>query len=196
VVTTTNPNQARQAVQGGSFESGEPGPGDEAAKVQGMKGPPLLTRPQPGRNLEETTVHVYTYNGEILEVDRIIEVKLKYQQRAERRYEAIGDLGACSLNRDGFKEAKLAIEAGEAHAHALWEILKEPTDRDAYMIRPLPWEGPGEYQYVHFHDGTHRYIKVNGFMGIVFEVHGPCKGEPKPEPRNVIVEHAKHCARC
>ena len=45
--------------------------------------------------------------------------------------------------------------------HNLWVILKDEADRDGYALKPLKWEGPGEYQRFTLDDGRDFLIKVN-----------------------------------
>jgi len=60
----------------------------------------------------------------------------------------------------GFDEAVQAIVAGNAKAHALWVLLSEPSARDGYALKPMPWEGPGEYQHVSHDDGRTGFVRV------------------------------------
>lgn len=50
----------------------------------------------------------------------------------------------------GAEHAVAEIRAGRARARALWIILKHESDRDAFALKPDPWEGPGEYQMVEY----------------------------------------------
>ena len=58
------------------------------------------------------------------------------------------------------KEAAREIEAGRAHGHALWCVLRSPEQRDGYALRPAVWEGSGEYQRVHHRDGRDVYVRI------------------------------------
>lgn len=53
----------------------------------------------------------------------------------------------------GYDEACKAIAEGTAVPHALWILVSDEHQRDAYCLKPSPWEGPGEYQRVTFGDG-------------------------------------------
>lgn len=60
----------------------------------------------------------------------------------------------------GFEQAAKAIAEGQAQAHALWVLLSDPSQRDGYWLKPLVWEGPGEYQRVSFTDGRNGFVRV------------------------------------
>ncbi|TGR81218.1 hypothetical protein EN866_35435 [Mesorhizobium sp. M2D.F.Ca.ET.223.01.1.1] len=60
----------------------------------------------------------------------------------------------------GFDEARKAIFAGKAKSHALWAILTDEHQRDGYALRPMPWEGSGEYQWVSFDDGRSGFVRL------------------------------------
>lgn len=64
--------------------------------------------------------------------------------------------------RVGFDGAVDAIVAGQANAHALWLLLSSESDRDGYWLRPMPWEGSGEYQRVSYKDGRDGLVRVPG----------------------------------
>lgn len=64
--------------------------------------------------------------------------------------------------RVGFDEAVEAIVAGQAEAGALWLLLSSEGDRDGYWLRPMPWEGSGEYQRVSYKDGRNGLVRVPG----------------------------------
>jgi hypothetical protein len=54
-----------------------------------------------------------------------------------------------------------AIAHGQAEGYALWVLLKQESDRDGFWLKPLVWEGPGEYQHVAFLDsGKHGFVKI------------------------------------
>lgn len=62
-----------------------------------------------------------------------------------------------------YDEAARAIAAGHAIARSLWVIVTDEHQRDSYALRPMRWEGPGEYQHVVFDD--HRgnvLVKLSG----------------------------------
>lgn len=61
----------------------------------------------------------------------------------------------------GYDEARQAIQDGRAVPHALWVLLSKESDRDGYALKPIPWEGPGEYQHVKF-DGEDcgRFVRL------------------------------------
>lgn len=60
----------------------------------------------------------------------------------------------------GFTEARDAIALGRARAHSLWVLLSDEHQRDGYALRPMPWEGPGEYQHVSYDDGRAGFVRV------------------------------------
>lgn len=60
----------------------------------------------------------------------------------------------------GFDEARAAIHAGTAMAHALWCLISDEHDRDGYALKPSPWEGSGEYQRVHYSDGRDVLVRI------------------------------------
>lgn len=62
--------------------------------------------------------------------------------------------------RAGFDEATKAITAGQAEAHELWVLLSAETDRDGYWLKPMPWEGSGEYQRVSYRDGRNGFVRL------------------------------------
>lgn len=62
--------------------------------------------------------------------------------------------------RAGYDEAVKAIHAGTARPRSLWIIVGDEHQRDAYALKPSPWEGPGEYQHVDFDDGYFRLIRL------------------------------------
>lgn len=61
-----------------------------------------------------------------------------------------------------YDEARNAISAGTAVARALWVLLSAESDRDGFALKPMPWEGPGEYQHVIFGNGRNGFVKVSG----------------------------------
>lgn len=75
-------------------------------------------------------------------------------------------------------EAMVAIRAGTAKAKALWVLLSDEHERDGYALRPLRWEGPGEYQHVEFDDGR------NGLVKLPFGVSLPTPTKPK-QPQTI-----------
>lgn len=62
-----------------------------------------------------------------------------------------------------FDEAVQAIIAGKAEPNALWVLLSEEHSRDGFWLKPLLWEGPGEYQHVSYHDGREGFVRVPEF---------------------------------
>lgn len=62
--------------------------------------------------------------------------------------------------REGYDAAKAAIAAGTAEARALWVLLTEEDEREGYWLKPMPWEGSGEYQAVHYNDGRAGFVKI------------------------------------
>lgn len=60
----------------------------------------------------------------------------------------------------GYEEAKAAIADGTGQARALWLLLGSESDREGYALKPLTWEGPGEYQCVSFSDGRDGLVRV------------------------------------
>lgn len=60
----------------------------------------------------------------------------------------------------GYDTAAKAIAEGRATAHALWALLSDEKQRDGYALRPMPWEGPGEYQHVTYADGPNGYVRI------------------------------------
>lgn len=59
-----------------------------------------------------------------------------------------------------YDEANKAIAAGRAQARALWVLLTDEQDRDRFALKPMPWEGAGEYQHVEFNDGRSGFIRI------------------------------------
>lgn len=59
-----------------------------------------------------------------------------------------------------YEEAAAAIAEGRAVARQLWVILREENERDGYALRPMPWEGPGEYQSVEYADGRKGFVRL------------------------------------
>lgn len=47
---------------------------------------------------------------------------------------------------------------------SLWVLLTTPADRDGYALKPLIWEGGGEYQHVVLSDGREGFIKTTNAM--------------------------------
>lgn len=60
----------------------------------------------------------------------------------------------------GFKEARREILAGRCMAQHLWVILSDEHERDRFALKPMPWEGPGQYQHVHYLDGRDGFVRV------------------------------------
>ena len=67
---------------------------------------------------------------------------------------------ATTQTQIGFDEARKAIFAGMAKAHALWVLLRDEHQRDGYALKPMPWEGSGEYQHVSFSDGRRGFVRL------------------------------------
>lgn len=66
----------------------------------------------------------------------------------------------------GYDEASRAIAAGQAEAHALWVLLSDEHERDGHWLKPMPWEGPGEYQRVSYVDGRNGFVRMNGWKSL------------------------------
>lgn len=62
--------------------------------------------------------------------------------------------------RVGFDAAVAAIKEGRAQPHSLWTLLSDAHERDGYWLRPMPWEGPGEYQHVTYDDGRAGFVRI------------------------------------
>lgn len=60
----------------------------------------------------------------------------------------------------GYDAAAKAIAKGQAKGHALWVLLLDESDRDGKALKPMPWEGAGEYQHVVFNDGRDGFIRI------------------------------------
>lgn len=60
----------------------------------------------------------------------------------------------------GYKAACQAIAKGTATAHPLWVLLSNEADREGFALRPMPWEGPGEYQSVKYGDGRQGFVRI------------------------------------
>ncbi|GKS83032.1 hypothetical protein AVMA1855_02790 [Acidovorax sp. SUPP1855] len=52
------------------------------------------------------------------------------------------------------------IAAGIAESHPFWCILTDEHERDDFLLRPLRWEGRGEYQRVRFADGRDVLVRL------------------------------------
>lgn len=77
-----------------------------------------------------------------------------------------------------YEEARAAIEAGKARAHALWMLLMREDQRDGFALKPMRWEGPGEYQRVEFIDsGDSVLVKLPYGVSL-----------PMPRPANANVQ--------
>lgn len=63
-------------------------------------------------------------------------------------------------SRIGFDEAAAAIRAGKAEPHSLWILLSDEHERDGYGLKPMPWEGAGEYQRVSYSDGRDGFVRI------------------------------------
>jgi len=87
-----------------------------------------------------------------------------------------------------YHQAAKAIAAGEAEAYALWVLLSDEHQRDGYGLKPMPWEGPGEYQHVKYGDGRDGFVRIPGCKSL------PCtnrfakeaRPEQDPEPDDLI----------
>lgn len=63
-----------------------------------------------------------------------------------------------------YDEVVAELARGEAQAHELWVLLHDERDRDGFWLRPMPWEGPGEYQHVTRADGRNGFVMIpDGF---------------------------------
>lgn len=60
----------------------------------------------------------------------------------------------------GYDEAAQSIRAGKAQAFALWVLLTNESERDGFHLKPMPWEGPGEYQHVKYDDGRDGFVML------------------------------------
>ncbi|HEU5019650.1 MAG TPA: hypothetical protein VFT69_16955 [Pseudolabrys sp.] len=60
----------------------------------------------------------------------------------------------------GYRAAKEAIASRTAEAFALWVLLSDESQRDGYALRPMPWEGSGEYQHVRYADGRNGFVRI------------------------------------
>ena len=65
-----------------------------------------------------------------------------------------------TAGRVGFDNAKASIATGDAKAHPLWVVLANEHQRDGYALKPMPWEGAGEYQRVSFDDGRDLFVRI------------------------------------
>lgn len=63
----------------------------------------------------------------------------------------------------GYDEAAAAIRTGQATAGSLWVLLTDEHERDAYWLKPLVWEGPGEYQRVSYTDGRDGFVRLPNY---------------------------------
>jgi hypothetical protein len=61
---------------------------------------------------------------------------------------------------NAYDAATRAIRDGKAKAHALWVLLSAESDRDGYALKPIPWEGSGEYQRVTYDDGRDGFVRI------------------------------------
>lgn len=61
-----------------------------------------------------------------------------------------------------YDEAVAAIAAGTAKGHALWVLLTTEGEREGYALKPMPWEGSGQYQHVTFDDGRSGFVRIPG----------------------------------
>lgn len=81
----------------------------------------------------------------------------------ERDVYAAEDAGEPSLTTPAMTLADVQAElaARTAYFGTLWCLLSFPDQRDGYMLKPVEWQGPGEYQLVEFKDNrTPVLIKV------------------------------------
>ena len=62
--------------------------------------------------------------------------------------------------RAGYDEAVREIAAGRAKPRNLWVLLSAESQRDGYALKPAPWEGPGEYQFVEFMNNSWRLVRL------------------------------------
>jgi len=89
-----------------------------------------------------------------------------------RQIETFADFGHKAIVRDAedenpvaetvtaYDRTAIAIAKGEAHGHALWVLLFDEHDRNGYALKPIVWEGAGEYQHVSFTDGRDGFIRI------------------------------------
>ena len=73
--------------------------------------------------------------------------------------------GRQTPSRVGYDEAEAAILAGKAEARALWMIISDEHQRDNFALKPMPWEGRGEYQLVEYADGRSGFVRIPGTTG-------------------------------
>ena len=71
-----------------------------------------------------------------------------------------------ATTKTAYEEAARAIAEGRAEGHALWVLLSDEHERDGYWLKPMPWEGPGEYQSVRYHDGRAGFVKTHGWRSL------------------------------
>jgi hypothetical protein len=81
---------------------------------------------------------------------------------ADERVQPGGPLPGAVKRGGAYREAKKAIAEGRATGHALWVLLSDEHQRDGYALKPIPWEGAGEYQHVTFDDGRDGFVRIPG----------------------------------
>ena len=64
------------------------------------------------------------------------------------------------MSAAAYEMAARAIRAGQAKPHHLWMLLSRESDRNGYALKPVQWEGPGEYQRVVFDDGRDVLVRL------------------------------------
>lgn len=69
-----------------------------------------------------------------------------------------------------FDGAVAAIISGDAEAHNLWVLLSHESQRDGYALRPMPWEGPGQYQHIRYKNGRAGFVRLPDGRGLQAEV--------------------------
>lgn len=97
--------------------------------------------------------------------------------------------------RAGYDDAASAIKAGEAEAHALWVLLSDEHERDAYALKPAPWEGPGEYQRVTYADGRDVFVRVPGWRSLPVKPTSP-RAPAQEQPAAALQRAARAVLFC
>lgn len=71
-----------------------------------------------------------------------------------------GSAADAGSKSSAYDDAAKAIAAGEAEGRALWVLLSDEHQRDGHWLKPMPWEGSGEYQHVRFADGRDGFVRI------------------------------------
>lgn len=95
------------------------------------------------------------------------------------KIEYIHNSGKTLLSYILYYQPKKAVADGSAKASALWVFLSDEHSRDGYGLKPMPWEGTGEYQHVTFNDGRDGFVRT------------PDEGRPLPVARHESSKKAK-----